>query len=82
MKKIKELVIATKNEKKLVELKRYLKGVKAKVVSLKDFAKVPKIVEDGDTFKENAVKKALVISRFTRALVIADDSGLAVKMLG
>jgi len=82
MKKIRELVIATKNEKKLVELKRYLKGIRAKIVSLKNFAKAPKIVEDGATFKENAVKKAVVISRLTGAPVIADDSGLAVKILG
>ncbi|MFA5143479.1 MAG: RdgB/HAM1 family non-canonical purine NTP pyrophosphatase [Candidatus Omnitrophota bacterium] len=76
------LVIATKNDKKLHELKRYLKGIKAGVVSLKDFDRVPRIVENGRTFKANAVKKALVISRFTKGLVLADDSGLAVRALG
>ncbi|MDD3905840.1 MAG: RdgB/HAM1 family non-canonical purine NTP pyrophosphatase [Candidatus Omnitrophica bacterium] len=79
---MREIVIATKNEKKLHELKRYLKGVDAKVVSLKNFTHVPRIVENGVTFKANAVKKALVISRFTKGLVIADDSGLAVNALG
>jgi len=78
---MRELVIATKNEKKLHELKRYLKGIHAKVVSLKDFSRVPRIVENGKTFKANAVKKALVISRFTKGLTLADDSGLAVKFL-
>ncbi len=82
MKKPESLVIATKNEKKLHELRRYLKGVKARVISLKDFRTVPKIVEDGDTFKANAAKKALVISRFTKGLVLADDSGLVVEALG
>lgn len=77
-----ELVIATKNVKKLHELKRYLKDVKADIISLKDFEKVPRIVENGDTFKKNAVKKALVVSRFTKGLVLADDSGLVVKSLG
>ena len=97
-----ELVIATKNEKKLHELKRYLKDIDAKVISLKDFSRpewnrgrdpakgeahpagrrVPRIVENGKTFKANAVKKALVISRFTKGLVLADDSGLAVRALG
>ncbi|MDD5437276.1 MAG: RdgB/HAM1 family non-canonical purine NTP pyrophosphatase [Candidatus Omnitrophica bacterium] len=79
---MKIIVIATKNEKKLHELRRYLKGVRAHVVSLKDFARVPRIVENGTTFKTNAVKKALVISRFTQGLVLADDSGLVVAALG
>ena len=79
---MKTLVVATKNDKKLHELKRYLKGVRAKVVSLKEFSKTPKIIEDKDTFRGNAAKKALVISRFTNGLAIADDSGLCVEALG
>ena len=76
------LVIATKNEKKLHELRRYLRGVGAKVVSLKDFTNIPRVIENGATFKANAAKKALAISRFTKGLVLADDSGLVVKALG
>jgi len=76
------LVIATKNKKKLHELKRYLEGLKADIVSLQDFRKVPRIVENGDTFKKNAVKKALVVSRFVSGLALADDSGLVVSALG
>jgi len=76
------LVIATRNKKKLYELKRYLEGVKMSVRSLQDFPRAPRIVEDGDTFKKNAVKKALVVSRFVSGLALADDSGLAVKVLG
>ena len=79
---MRELVIATKNKKKLHELKRYLKGVRAKVVSLVDFKNPPRIVENGDTFRKNAVKKAVAISRFVSGLALADDSGLAVKALG
>ena len=78
---MRELVIATKNEKKLHELRRYLKGIRANVVSLKDFKRVPRIVENGKTFKANAIKKALVISKFVKGLVLGDDSGLAVKAL-
>jgi XTP/dITP diphosphohydrolase len=77
-----QLVIATKNEKKLREIRRYLKAVKADVVSLKDFQGVPRIVENGHTFKDNAAKKALVISRFVNGLALADDSGLVVAALG
>ena len=76
------LVVATKNDKKLHELKRYLKSVNANVVSLKEFRKTPKIVENKDTFKANAAKKAVVISKFVKGLAIADDSGLCVKSLG
>ena len=79
---MRELVIATKNKKKLIELKRYLEGVKAKVVSLADFERPPRIHEDGLTFRANAVKKALVVSRFVKGLALADDSGLAVAALG
>ena len=76
------LVIATKNTKKLRELKRYLKSVRAEVISLERFPKVPRIVEDGRTFKANAAKKAVIISRFVKGLSIADDSGLEVRALG
>lgn len=77
-----EVVIATKNEKKLRELKRYLKSVKAHVISLKDIDNPPPTREDKSTFKGNAIKKALTISRFTNGVVLADDSGLCVDVLG
>ena len=78
---MRDLVIATKNEKKLIELKRYLNGLKANILSLKDFKKVPRIVEDGNTFKKNAIKKALKISKFVEGVALADDSGLVVAAL-
>ena len=79
---MRDLVIATRNEKKLRELKRYLKNIKANIISLNEISGAPPIREDKHTFKGNAVKKALVISRFTGGLVLADDSGLEVKALG
>jgi len=78
---MRQLVVATKNDKKLYELRRYLRSVKAEVVSLNEFEKTPRIVEDGNTFKANAIKKATVVSRFTHGLAIADDSGLVVDAL-
>ena len=77
-----ELVIATKNAGKLRELKRYLRNAPAGAVSLDGFKHPPRIVENGKTFKANAEKKAVVTSRFTKGLVLADDSGLAVDALG
>ncbi|MDO8525110.1 MAG: RdgB/HAM1 family non-canonical purine NTP pyrophosphatase [Candidatus Omnitrophota bacterium] len=78
---MRELIVATKNEKKLHELKRYLRGIRAKVVSLEEYEGTPRIVENGGTFKANAIKKAQVISKFTKGLTLADDSGLAVRAL-
>lgn len=78
---MKSLVIATRNEKKLRELKRYLKTIRAEVVSLNEIGRAPRIREDKHTFKGNALKKALIISRFTGGLVLADDSGLEIKAL-
>ena len=77
-----EVVIATKNEKKLRELKRYLNNIKARIVALKDISRVPRIREDKSTFKGNAIKKAITISKFTKGVVLADDSGLCVDVLG
>ena len=79
---MKDLVIATKNEKKLRELKRYLKSIKAHTIFLKDMSRAPEIREDSNTFKGNAIKKAVIISKFTKGVVLADDSGLCVDALG
>lgn len=76
-----DLIIASKNRKKLRELKRYLKNLKINVISLTELGKTPRIVENGGTFKKNAAKKAMIISRFTGGLVLADDSGLSVDAL-
>ncbi len=52
------------------------------VLSLQDFPDVPEVEEDGATFRENALKKATVVSRHTSETVLADDSGLEVDALG
>jgi XTP/dITP diphosphohydrolase len=79
---MRELVVATRNEKKLRELTRYLRPLGIKVVSLKEIKGAPHINEDGKTFQENAKKKARAISGLTGGLVLADDSGLVVDALG
>jgi XTP/dITP diphosphohydrolase len=78
---VRRLVIATKNEKKLRELRRYLKNVRAETVSLNEIHPSIKIVENKHTFKGNAVKKAVTVSRACRGMALADDSGLEVKAL-
>lgn len=77
------LIIASKNKDKKREIKNLLKSIRIKVASLEDIhRKLPIIVENGKTFKQNAIKKALTISRIFNDYVIADDSGLEVDFLG
>jgi XTP/dITP diphosphohydrolase len=76
-----ELVVATKNKKKLREIKEILSGLDLKIISLAELPKTPRIIENGKTFKENAVKKAVKIARFTGEPALGEDSGLCVYAL-
>lgn len=77
-----DLVIATKNPGKLREISRLLEGSDFRVVGLDAFPDAPEVVEDGDSFKANACKKAEKIAVYTGTLTLADDSGLVVEVLG
>jgi len=77
-----ELVVATKNEKKLQEIKRIWQDLGLKIISLRKFHNAPVIIENGKTFKENAIKKAVKIAKFTGRLTLGEDSGLCVDVLG
>ncbi len=76
-----EVVIATRNPGKLREIQAILTPLGLKVLSLRDFPEIPEILENGQTFEENAVKKAAAVARQTGRVAIADDSGLAVNAL-
>ncbi len=76
------IVLATGNKKKLAELKRLLKGRGIRILDMDSFQGLPKVKEDKDTFKANARKKAIEISKKIDKLVMADDSGLEVPALG
>ena len=78
---MKEIVIATKNAHKVVEMKQMLEPLGYHVLTLHDFPNVPEIIEDKDTFKGNARKKAETLSDLLNKDVIADDSGLEVYAL-
>jgi len=79
---MRELVVATKNIKKLAEIKALLKDMDLKIISLSAYPKTPRIIENGKTFADNAIKKATVIARFTGKLTLGEDSGLCVDALG
>ncbi|MDD5261718.1 MAG: RdgB/HAM1 family non-canonical purine NTP pyrophosphatase, partial [Methylacidiphilales bacterium] len=77
----KTLLIATKNQGKAREFREML-GSGWKVLTMADLPGRPAVVEDGATFEENAIKKALEVGRMENCLVLADDSGLEVDALG
>ncbi len=77
------LVVATTNRGKLEELRALLEGLDLDVLSVAEATKREiTVVEDGDTFEDNAVKKARAYSAATMMMTLADDSGLEVEALG
>ncbi|TQJ51513.1 RdgB/HAM1 family non-canonical purine NTP pyrophosphatase [Phycicoccus sp. SLBN-51] len=81
-----KLVLATQNQHKVVELRHILADVcdelGLEIVGASDFPNAPDVVEDGVTFEENARLKAVAVAEATGLPSIADDSGLAVDVLG
>jgi len=77
-----ELLVATKNKKKLQEIKEILGGLNLKITSLADYPRTPRIIENGKTFRENAAKKAIKTAAFSKKLALGEDSGLCVDALG
>jgi XTP/dITP diphosphohydrolase len=76
------IVLATRNEGKVKELRKVLGSFDIDLRSLNDFGPIPEAVEDGDTFEENAYKKALFTAKVLGLPAISDDSGLVVEALG
>lgn len=76
-----QLVVATQNQGKLKEIRRVLADCGIEVVGMDSFADLVPAQEDGETFADNAHKKALAIARQTGTLCLADDSGLTVAAL-
>ena len=81
-----KLVLATRNQGKVRELTDMLCGEagskqQIEVISLESYPDAPEVVEDGKTYRENAVKKASIIAEYTSHLALADDAGLEVDAL-
>ncbi|SED94923.1 XTP/dITP diphosphohydrolase [Arthrobacter alpinus] len=82
-----KLILATHNQGKLKELRELLRGqvpgldVDTDVLDA-GAINAPDVAETGVTFAENARLKAHAVAQFSGALAIADDSGLAVDVLG
>jgi len=81
---MKKILVASTNRGKLAELKSMISSADVDVewLSLNAFLNVPEVAEDGETFAENARRKALEYSKATGLWTIADDSGLCIDALG
>lgn len=77
----KKILVATTNPGKIAEIRAMLGG-DVEWVGLADFPNINEIKEDGETFAENARKKALGYAKQTNLWTMADDSGLVVDALG
>lgn len=76
------LLIATKNPGKFSEIKSFLYDLPVKIVSLDDLGTTEDVEEDGKTYEENSVKKALFYAKKTGLLTVADDGGIEIDALG
>lgn len=76
------ILIATKNEGKTKEFRQFFAQLGYKVENLNAYPNLPDVAETGMTFEENARLKAETIAELTGKMVLADDSGLKVDVLG
>ena len=78
---MKELIVASRNKGKVGEIMELLEGLPFKVSSLLEYPHIPEIIEDGKTYRANALKKAREVALATGKMAISDDSGIEVKAL-
>jgi XTP/dITP diphosphohydrolase len=76
------IVLATRNKGKTREIRELLKSFPIEIKNLDDFGPIPEVEEDGETFDDNAYKKAAFAARVLGYPAMSDDSGLVVAALG
>ncbi len=76
------ILVATQNKGKIREIKDILKDTDLEILTPDDLGMSINVEEDGKTFLENAVKKAMAWREATGIDALADDSGLEVLSLG
>lgn len=77
-----QIVIASRNKDKIIEIKEILAGLDFEFVPALDFPNLPDVIENKDTIAGNAIKKAMETSQNTGMLALADDTGFFVDALG
>ena len=75
------IVLATHNKDKQIELSKKLNSKHINLLSLEDFPQIGEILENGNTLKENALIKAHTVYDITGLPSISDDTGLEVDAL-
>lgn len=79
---LRTVVLASRNQDKLRELREICAELPLRVVSSLDFPGLPEVVEDGTTALGNATRKALVTAAFTGEIAVADDTAFQIRILG
>ena len=77
-----KIVVATRNKGKIKEIQAFLNGVVEDISCAADYEGFHETIEDGETFEQNALKKAREAMEYTGRPALADDSGLMVEALG
>ena len=78
---MKRLIFATGNEHKMIEIREILGELPVEILSMKEAGIETDIVENGNTFEENALIKAKEVCKLAGEMVLADDSGLEIDYL-
>lgn len=76
-----KILLATRNQGKVNEIRDLVRDLPVVLISLHDVADPPAVEEDGNTFEENALKKARITAEAAGIPTVADDSGLCVDAL-
>ena len=77
-----KLIIASNNAHKIREIREILGGRFDTILTLREAGIDHETVEDGETFLDNARKKAREIAEIAGCAALADDSGISVDALG
>lgn len=75
------LIFATGNKNKMIEIREILKDLNLEILSMKEAGISIDVEENGTTFEENAMIKALAVAEKCQDIVLADDSGLEIDYL-
>ena len=76
-----KIIFATKNIGKIKEVKAILADLPFEIISMQEAGIDIEVIEDGETFTQNALKKATEIARVSGKITLADDSGLEIDFL-
>ncbi|MFP4371732.1 MAG: XTP/dITP diphosphatase [Halanaerobium sp.] len=78
---MKKIIIGSGNQHKIEEIKAFFADLDLKFEGLDSELELPEVIEDGESYKENALKKARQRAEELNEVVLADDSGLSVDYL-